>query len=214
MNKKSSGANFAGQGRRALGILILVLVVALPASFARGSGEQRVSQSGNIRIKNFGKVDEHLYRGAQPSQQDIRDLARLGVKTVIDLRDDPERFEASTVKSAGMRYINIPMSDKRWPSDGQTAQFLKLISQSETGPFYIHCAGGRHRTGVMVAVYRMTHYNWSSDQAYAEMKDYDFYTRWGHGALKDYVFSYYRGMHRSESPAKDPAAAKSAALAN
>jgi hypothetical protein len=54
----------------------------------------------------------------------------------------------------------------------------------------VHCAGGRHRTGVMGAVYRFNHYNWNYDQAYAEMKKYDFYTRWGHGDMKKFVQDY------------------------
>jgi len=43
----------------------------------------------------------------------------------------------------------------------------------------------------MGAVYRITAYGWNFDQAYKEMEAYDFYTRWGHGALKDYVKDYY-----------------------
>src|SRR5258706_1456684 len=43
----------------------------------------------NIKIKNFGQMDEHFYRGAQPKPDDYRALATLGIKTIIDLRDDP-----------------------------------------------------------------------------------------------------------------------------
>jgi hypothetical protein len=43
----------------------------------------------------------------------------------------------------------------------------------------------------MGAVYRMTKYGWDFNQAYKEMENYDFYTRWGHGSLKDYVGDYY-----------------------
>jgi protein tyrosine/serine phosphatase len=54
----------------------------------------------------------------------------------------------------------------------------------------VHCAGGRHRTGVAGAVYRFNHYNWTYDQVYAEMKKYDFYTRFGHGDMKKFVQDY------------------------
>lgn len=144
----------------------------------------------NIAIKNFGQMDERFFRGSQPGEGDFKALAALGVKTIIDLRDDPTSYEKRDAEAAGMRYVNIPMSDSSRPRDEQIAQFLKLVDDPATGPFYVHCAGGRHRTGVMGAVYRMTHDGWNFDQAYKEMKDYDFYTRFGHGALKDYVQDY------------------------
>ena len=145
----------------------------------------------NIGIKNFGKLDERFFRGAQPGGRDYKDLAALGIKTIIDLRDDPTSYEKRDAEAAGMRYVNIPMSDSGRPRDEQIDQFLKLADDQATGPFFVHCAGGRHRTGVMGAVYRMTKYGWNFDQAYKEMEAYDFYTRWGHGALKDYVKDFY-----------------------
>lgn len=145
----------------------------------------------NIGIKNFGQMDERFFRGAQPEQKDFKALASLGIKTIIDLRDDPASYEKREAEAAGMRYVNIPMSDSSRPREEQIDQFLKLANDPATGRFFVHCAGGRHRTGVMGAVYRMTHDGWDFDQAYKEMKNYDFYTRFGHGALKDYVQDYY-----------------------
>lgn len=141
----------------------------------------------NITIKNFGQMDERFFRGAQPDEGDFKALAALGIKTIIDLRDDPTSYEKRAAEAAGMRYVNIPMSDSSRPRDEQIDQFLKIANDPATGRFFVHCAGGRHRTGVMGAVYRMTHDGWGFDQAYKEMKNYDFYTRFGHGSLKDYV---------------------------
>jgi protein tyrosine/serine phosphatase len=144
----------------------------------------------HVKIKNFGQMDERFFRGGQPKEDDYRQLAALGVKTVIDLTDDPKWYERPAVEALGMRYINIPMSDSQYPKDSQVNQFLKLIDDPSTGKFFVHCAGGRHRTGVMGAVYRFNHYHWNFDQVYAEMKNYDFYTRWGHGDMKKFVQDY------------------------
>ena len=86
------------------------------------------------------------------------------------------------------------MSDKDYPSEDAATKFLTLANNQENWPIFVHCAGGRHRTGVMTAVYRMTMQGWAIERAYDEMKDYDFYTRWGHKAMKQYVFDYYRQM--------------------
>ena len=144
----------------------------------------------NVTIKNFGQMDDRFFRGAQPKENDYQQLAALGIKTVIDLQDDPTSYEKQNVEALGMKYVNIPMSDKEYPDSAKIAQFLKLVDDPTTGKFYVHCAGGRHRTGVMGAVYRFNHYNWNYDQVYAEMKKYDFYTRWGHGDMKKFVQDY------------------------
>ena len=149
----------------------------------------------NVKIKNFGRMDDHFYRGAQPGEADFQALRGLGIKTIIDLRNDPAPYEKRDTEAAGMRYVNIPMSDSKTPDDKEIQQFLKIANDPAAWPFYVHCAGGRHRTGVMGAVYRMNHDKWDVAQAYKEMKQYDFYTHGGHGALKHYVFDY--------SPQKD-----------
>jgi protein tyrosine/serine phosphatase len=93
------------------------------------------------------------------------------------------------------------MSDSSKPPTEQVDQFMKLVNDPSTGKFFVHCVGGRHRTGVMGAVYRMNQYGWSFDQAYSEMKQYDFYTRWGHGAMKDFVKDYAASFHKNPNPA-------------
>src|SRR6185369_13217223 len=139
-----------------------------------------------VSIKNFGKVDDRLYRGGQPKEEQFQELSRLGITTVIDLRDDPKDYEKSAVEAAGMCYINLPMSDSKLPGNEQAAEYLRIVNNPETGTAFVHCAGGRHRTGVMVAIYRLNNYGWNVEQAYKEMKEYDFYTRWGHGVMKDF----------------------------
>jgi len=148
----------------------------------------------NIKIRNFGKMDDRFYRGAQPDESDYKDLKALGVKTVIDLQDHPTSYEKRDVEALGMRYVNIPMSDSSYPKPESVDAFLKLVNDRQTGAMFVHCAGGRHRTGVMGAVYRYNVNHWNYDQVYAEMKDYDFYTRFGHGDLKTFVEDYTKRM--------------------
>jgi tyrosine-protein phosphatase SIW14 len=162
----------------------------------------------NVHIKNFGQMDERFYRGAEPkSQADVQSLKDLGVKTVIDLKNDPNPSERAWVESLGMRYVNIPMSDKSYPKPETVAAFLKTVDDPSTGKFFVHCAGGRHRTGAMGAVYRYEKYGWNFNQVYAEMKQYDFYTTWGHGDIKTFVEDYGRQMQARGASKNTPASA-------
>jgi protein tyrosine/serine phosphatase len=177
---------------------ILALSIAAQAQEATVAAPENVQ----IKIKNFGRMDDRFYRGAQPKEEDFKQLAALGIKTIIDLRDDPEEYERTAAEANGMKYVHIPMIAKKYPTEEATKAFLKIAGNPETGKFYVHCAGGRHRTGAMGAVYRYEFYDWNFDQVYKEMKQFDFYTSWGHGAFKDFVKDYYEQKQASKVPAR------------
>ncbi len=181
---------------------LLALITVLSLSATASAQETNNSANPAIKIKNFGQMDERFYRGAQPKEKDYKDLALLGIKTIIDLREDPEEYEKPMVESLGMTYVHIPMIAKKYPTQEATALFLKTVNDPTTGKFFVHCAGGRHRTGAMGAVYRFQVYNWDFEQVYKEMKQYDFYTRWGHGAFKDFVQDYYAQMLQGKAAGK------------
>jgi protein tyrosine phosphatase (PTP) superfamily phosphohydrolase (DUF442 family) len=145
----------------------------------------------SIHISNFGRINDSYYRGAQPHGRDYRDLAALGVKTVINLTNsDSQANERAMVEQAGMNYVQIPMTTHVPPTQEQIKQFLSLATDSASQPVYVHCVGGRHRTGVMTAVYRMTLDGWSADQAFKEMKQYKFGWEMLHPEFKKFVYTY------------------------
>ena len=173
--------------------LNVIATLAILFSFSAVSfAKSNNSSFPNIKISNFGQLDQNFYRGARPKAEDLRSLAALGVHTIIDLTDNSRDKEQPAVEAAGMRYVNIPIVDKTNPSAAQISEFLKIVNDPATGKFYVHCAGGRHRTGVMAAVYRFNHDHWNYDQAYAEMLKYDFYTSNGHGKQLTFVQDYWQ----------------------
>jgi tyrosine-protein phosphatase SIW14 len=121
-------------------------------------------------IHNFYKVDEHVYRGAQPTEEGIHYLAKLGIKTVIDLREPGERArnEEAAVTGAGMRYINVPMTGLTAPTESETARLLGILEDATTGPVFVHCMRGADRTGAVIASYRIEHDGWDNGRALKE----------------------------------------------
>lgn len=169
-----------------LAIFALVFTLS-PLAQAKGKN----AQFPHIKIKNFGQMDDRFYRGGRPKDEDYKALADLGIKTIIDLTDNSREYEQPAVEAAGLRYVNIPMVDKSYPSMDQINAFLKVVDDPSTGKFFVHCAGGRHRTGVMGAVYRFTHDKWNLDQVLAEMERFEFNSGFGHGKQKDFVADYW-----------------------
>jgi tyrosine-protein phosphatase SIW14 len=162
-------------------------VLLIGAASAARAENARLS---TIKIDNFGVVNEHYYRGAQPTSSDYADLAALGVKTVIDLTRNGRDDEKGLVESAGMTFIRIPLTTTEAPGDAEIKQFLFLVNDPANQPVYVHCQGGRHRTGTMTAIYRMTEDGWTPARAYEEMKQFRFEGFPGHPALKKFVLGY------------------------
>ena len=200
-------------GRNPLRNVAVAFFAILMLSAAAAAKSASYAAFPNVHIKNFGQMDERFYRGAEPKGlEDIQTLKDLGIHTVIDLQAKPEPTERGNVESLGMRYVNIPMVDKAYPKPEWVAAFMKVVDDPSTGKFFVHCAGGRHRTGSMGAVYRFEKYGWGYEQVYAEMKQFDFYTSWGHGDFKTFVQDYARQMQERPN-APTTAAHKGAAEA-
>src|ERR1044072_9030019 len=173
----------------------LIAALALVFSFSTlAFGKTKNVTFPNVKIKNCGQIDDRFFRGARADEDDYAALATLGVQTIIDLTDNSREYEEPAVKAAGLRYINIPMEDKSYPSMDQINEFLKVIDDPATGKFFVHCAGGRHRTGVVGAVYRFNHDKWNLDQVLAEMDQYEFGYGYGHGKQRDFVMDYWKQL--------------------
>jgi protein tyrosine/serine phosphatase len=167
--------------------LLLGLALAIPAGAQTGG-----NAPSSIRIDNFGRVDATYYRGAQPEGRDYADLAALGVKSVINLTsDDAKANEKTMVEGSGMKYFQIPMTTHQPPTAAQLTEFLRIVNDPGSQPVYVHCVGGRHRTGVMTAIHRMNDDRWTADRALAEMKQYKFGADFLHQEFKEFVYRYH-----------------------
>ena len=176
-----------------------LVTCALAASLALSGVSANAAGIASPSIDNFGKVSSTYFRGAQPEGTDYTELAKFGIKTVVDLQKDGEANEQRLVESAGMKFVKIPMTTRTAPTTEQITSFLKLVNDPANQPVFVHCAGGRHRTGVMTAIYRMTQDRWTSDQAFKEMKQYKFGADFLHPEFKRFVYAY-------AAPKSEPAA--------
>ena len=125
-----------------------------------------------IGIHNFFQVDGHVYRGAQPSESGFEYLAKIGVKTVLDLRESGDRAskEEQMVTALGLKYVNVAMSGLSPPTEAEISKILALLEDASSGAVFVHCMRGADRTGVVIAAYRIDHDHWNNDQALAEAK--------------------------------------------
>ncbi|MBD0373159.1 MAG: tyrosine-protein phosphatase [Pyrinomonadaceae bacterium] len=168
-----------------------IISTALVLLFASSAASRAQDEARYKELPNFHQVNSTLYRGGQPRAGGFERLAGLGIKTVLNLRDDDEReqVEEKEVRAAGLRYFNIPLDGMGRPSDEKVERALAIINAPENQPVFVHCKRGSDRTGTVIAVYRIAHDGWTSEQAKAEAKRYGM-GFWEVG-MKDYIRDYY-----------------------
>lgn len=133
-------------------------------------------------LPNLHRVDDGLYRSAQPEAQGLRALVPLGVKTIVNLRSshsDDELIREAGVPAGTLGYEEIPMT--AWnPEREQVVRFLRIAREARHQPVLVHCQHGADRTGLMIAAYRMVEQGWSRSEAMRELREggYGFHEIW------------------------------------
>jgi tyrosine-protein phosphatase SIW14 len=177
----------------ALGALLAspgVLAAQAPAStstsFAASSYAEKLKFAG---LPRFGRINDSLYRGAQPYAEGLQQLKKLGITTIIDLRgEDPHKvdWERKQAEALGIRFIHLPVSGWSTPSNEQVAQFFSIFRSKANEKVFVHCRFGEDRTGVFIASYRVAFDHWSTDQALNEMLAFGFNRLW-HPSMASYI---------------------------
>jgi tyrosine-protein phosphatase SIW14 len=138
-------------------------------------------------VHNAGKINDRLYRGAQPSPAAFAELKKLGVTTVVNLRrDNSVEAERKAVEGQGLRLVTIPVGGFSAPTNEQVVAFLSIFRDRPQEKVFVHCQYGEDRTGVFIAAYRMSFEHWTAAQAVNEMNNFGFHRHW-QPEMRDFV---------------------------
>jgi tyrosine-protein phosphatase SIW14 len=152
-------------------------------------------------VPNSGKINDHLFRGAQPREPGLLELKKLGITTIVNLRgEDPEAFgwEEKKAESLGIRFVHIPVDGWSPPTNEQVAQFLSLFRDNALEKIFVHCRYGDDRTGVFVASYRMAFEKLPAEQALKEMYYFGFNGAW-HPSMAAFVRDFPARLNTAPS---------------
>jgi protein tyrosine/serine phosphatase len=185
--------------KRAISILPLVFVSFVATDlFAQKQvqpstpSSMRSAYGDKLRIEgvpNSGRINDHLFRGAQPRDPGLVELKKLGITTIVNLRqEDPSKisWEEKRAESLGIRFVHIAVNGWSAPTNEQVAQFLSIFRDNPQEKVFVHCHYGDDRTGVFVASYRMAYEKLPADQALKEMYFFGYNGRW-HPAMTAFV---------------------------
>ena len=135
-------------------------------------------------VPNLYKVSDDLYRGAQPTGEGMKQLEKLGIETDVNLRFI--HSDRAKIKGTALDYEHINVTSF-WPRTRDVVRFLKIATDKERTPVFVHCHKGIDRAGMMCAVYRVVVQGWSKEQAIEEMTRGGFARRRPYGSVVNFV---------------------------
>ena len=150
-------------------------------------------------IKDFGKITNFMYRGAQPTTEGIDELKKLGIDTIVDLRGERRglmKKERAHAEELGMRLVNIPGYGWASPKDEQVAEFFALVNEKPRRKIFVHCWLGGDRDGLFIAAYRIAFDGWTPEQALQEMRAFHFNEFW-HPNMRTWVEKFPERLGKS-----------------
>jgi uncharacterized protein (TIGR01244 family) len=118
-------------------------------------------------INNYRKVNDLLSLGGQPTEDQLKSVARDGFKVVINLATINPRYslpnEGGLARSLGMTYYHIPVE---WgnPTEDDFMAFENVFRQFSGEKMLVHCAAN-FRATAFYALYALKHLVWSDQQA-------------------------------------------------
>jgi protein tyrosine/serine phosphatase len=119
-------------------------------------------------LPNLFKVSDTLYRGAQPSKEGFPELKKMGIKTIVNLREN--HTDENFINGMGFNYFQIPTSTSK-PLKDHYQKFLDIVNNPDLQPVFVHCQHGADRTGTAVALYRITVQKWDTEEAIRELQE-------------------------------------------
>jgi protein tyrosine/serine phosphatase len=153
-----------------MAIIAAVVVWAGCTSTTAYRGQSRPDEWATLIEKpgldNFYKVSDAFYRGEQPTAEGFAQLKRMGIKTVVNLRDIETDDRVSVDNQISTEYIPMRASN---PKEEDVVKFLKIVTDDTKTPVFIHCKRGADRTGFICAAYRVAVCGWSKPDAIDEM---------------------------------------------
>ncbi len=120
---------------------------------------------------NFHAVTPFLWRSGQPSEESFLRMKQHGLKTVINLRHEEQNnpWEKELAEKMGLQYYYFPMDAGKDHDLGQITEILEVIKDPANQPVLIHCHGGKDRTGLVTAIYKIEYTDQDFNDIYKEM---------------------------------------------
>lgn len=108
---------------------------------------------------NRHEISPGVWRSSQPGPQQIKRLARQGIRTIINLRGKRNcgsyRLQAEACRTYGITLIDFPLIKSRAVPSRQALLHANELLNTVDYPVLIHCKSGADRAGLMSVLVHM-----------------------------------------------------------
>jgi len=126
-----------------------------PSSQEPAGGGGAEAQAPRIEIRNARVPADGLLVGGQPSEEELRQAAEAGYRTVVNTRTEGEEGEipgeAELVAELGMEYVFLPVAGAEGLTDENVRVLDEILDDPASYPVMVHCASG-NRVGALLAL--------------------------------------------------------------
>ena len=148
----------------------LITAFMLVAFFAAALSAQ-VTKKDIAGISTFAQVESTIACGGTTTPDAIREIKRMGFKTVVNLRLASEQGalvdeEGAIVRSLGMNYVHLPFNIQT-PDPKLVENFIAAVAGPANTPAYVHCAAGG-RAAALWMIKRVKADGWTQAAALEE----------------------------------------------
>jgi protein tyrosine/serine phosphatase len=187
MNHSETGFTHWFQRAKAM---LLVAFALLAASPEHAQAQQNLPPG-------FDRVEKQIYRGGYPNAEQMSELKKMGIKTIVTLQHsaflgegDEMQREKQIAAALGIRLIQASIYPIKHPSDTKVRRIVELVSDPRLSPVYVHCKLGDDRTGYIFGAYRVLINRWKGRMAFDEMKAKGFRLFWWKDDFKNFTKRY------------------------
>jgi protein tyrosine/serine phosphatase len=141
-------------------------------------------------VRNLYRLDEKVYRSAQPTRRGFQEVQSMGIRSVLNLRD--YHSDEDDAQDTVLSLYRVKMEAGEITNE-KVIEALRIIGKAQ-GPVLIHCWHGSDRTGLISAMYRIVFQGWSKEAAIDELT----YGGYGYHAMYSNIPEYMQKVDVEE----------------
>jgi protein tyrosine/serine phosphatase len=147
-----------------------------------------------LAFPNRHRLAGDAWRAAQPLPHQIRDFARRGVRTVVNLRGKMDSstyaYEEAACRDAGLALVDFRIRSRGAPTRAELLAARDLFS-NVAYPIVMHCKSGADRVGLMSVLYLHVRHGMPIAEARRQLSLRFGHIRYADTGILDQVFDAY-----------------------